>query len=316
MTSANLISFKESKFIGKKIWHLFLSIIFNICGHIIIKLRVKRNIDYKFNSVICGIFKNESIFLEEWVKYHLLLGIDHIYLLNNGSTDEFEEVLKPFIEIGQVTLIDWPKPNSQFEAYEYWYKNYSTKTKWFSFLDIDEFICPVRDLNINTFLEKYEAYPALLMYWKMFGTGGQSFHDSNRLVTEQYINSWDKLYDVGKVFVQSRYTINKFNADVHHSPRVNIKFLGLNIVLPVINEYKIFVVRDLHLKWPFSNSKIRVNHYWSKALDIHKSKMTKSDVAFKNNPKANWEYFYRHETNNISSDYTIYRFLIRLKNSL
>lgn len=38
-----------------------------------------------------------------------------------------------------------------------------------------------------------------------------------------------------------------------------------------------------------------------------------TDVYFKENPKINMSYFYEHEYENRTTDYTIFRFLIQLK---
>src|SRR6187431_2863710 len=64
--------------------------------------------DYKYTVSLCGIFKNEAKFLDEWIQFHLVVGIDHFYLYNNNSDDNYYEILKPYIEKGFVDLIDWP----------------------------------------------------------------------------------------------------------------------------------------------------------------------------------------------------------------
>ena len=37
----------------------------------------------KYTVAVCAIFKNESVFLKEWLEYHLLIGVEHFYLYNN-----------------------------------------------------------------------------------------------------------------------------------------------------------------------------------------------------------------------------------------
>lgn len=72
----------------------------------------KRNLKYRIS--LCLIFKNEAPFLKEWLDYHLTVGIDHFYLYNNNSDDNFKDILQPYIEKGLVTLVDWPYEHSQF----------------------------------------------------------------------------------------------------------------------------------------------------------------------------------------------------------
>ena len=62
----------------------------------------------KFFLSICTVFKDEAPYLKEWIEYHKLLGVEHFRLYNNDSIDNYQEVLRPYIEKGEVTLIDWP----------------------------------------------------------------------------------------------------------------------------------------------------------------------------------------------------------------
>src|SRR6187431_1294722 len=65
----------------------------------------KKAKNYKYTVCLCGIFKNEAKFLDEWIQFHLVVGIDHFYLYNNNSDDNYYEILKPYIEKGFVDLI-------------------------------------------------------------------------------------------------------------------------------------------------------------------------------------------------------------------
>ena len=63
--------------------------------------------EYKYKFAICSMFKNEAKFLKEWIEFHRLIGAEHFYLYNNESTDNYLEVLKPYIDKNIVELIDW-----------------------------------------------------------------------------------------------------------------------------------------------------------------------------------------------------------------
>jgi len=45
---------------------------------------------------IGAIFKNESNGLEEWLLNHLNEGVEHFYLINNGSTDNFMPIIEKY----------------------------------------------------------------------------------------------------------------------------------------------------------------------------------------------------------------------------
>ena len=296
-----------------KIYVLLKLIILNI---VVRPFLHRPNYDKKYKLSICVIFKNESRFLSEWILYHQLLGVEHFYLYNNNSGDNYKEVLKKFIEEGIVTLIEWPYEQAQIKAYKDFYENFRHETQWVSFLDIDEFICPRYETNIVDWIKEHDKYPVLVLYWRMFGTAGKLKHDDTKLVIEQYNISWDHLYHEGKCLINTDYDIARYDASIHHCTHVYIDFFNLfRIKTLPFNQFGFMVQHPIHFSKLYNENKytIQVNHYWSKAWDVYERKMNMTDVFFKNNPKKNLSYFYEHENNNRVSNFVIYRFIIALK---
>jgi hypothetical protein len=301
----------------KKLTKKFVVYIFNMIYPVIIFfLKKKTKGNKKYHVSLCAIFKNEALFLKEWIEFHKIIGIDHFYLYNNESSDNYIEILKPYIDEGIISLIEWPYPQAQMQAYKHFYENYRNETDWISFLDIDEFICPKYVQTIEEWLIPYRKYPVIMIYWKMFGTSGLMKHNYDSLVIEQYTVSWDKFYHIGKCIINTDYDISTFNSSyVHHSPWVKVKVLWMNLKIPPINQFKRFFWFNIFLgsKNELQKSTIQINHYWSKSWDIYSEKMKRSDVFYKKNPKKNMEYFYFHEKENRTSDYIIFRYIINLK---
>ena len=271
----------------------------------------------KYKISICGIFKNEAPYLKEWIEYHELIGVEHFYLYNNNSEDNFLEVLQPYIDRGLVTLTEWPYNHAQMEAYKHFYDTYRNETQWISFLDIDEFVCPRYKTSLMEWIHTKERYPVLFINWRMFGTSGQTQHDSDRLVIEQYIVSWDYLYRVGKCIVNTDYDIPVFSSRFLHVMRVKYPLLGrhFKVTATPVNQFGIFVSDSFHFTWLYSEKRytIQINHYWSKAWNVYDKKRQMTDAVFKDNPKKNISYFLWHENQNTQSNYLIFRFLIQLK---
>ena len=65
---------------------------------------------------VCAIYRDEGPYLREWVEFHRLAGVERFYLYDNGSTDEHEEVLRPYVEEGLVELNPWPIHPAQIQA--------------------------------------------------------------------------------------------------------------------------------------------------------------------------------------------------------
>jgi hypothetical protein len=213
---------------------------------------------------------------------------------------------------GIVDLIDWQvPPPSQFPAYEDCFVKNRENTKWITFIDIDEYICPFYDLTVKEWVSKYEIYPSVLIYWKMFGTSGLMEHNESKLITEQYINSWEKFDDIGKVLFNTSYDV--FDFKNHHLMSAKVNFCGREIIIPPINEFKKFIKYDIHRVGcnKLNDFTIQLNHYWSKSyLSYINNKILRGDV---NNHIRNKDLFLWHEHNNKGCDYKIWRFIIELK---
>ena len=97
----------------------------------------------KFKVCICTIGKKENLYIREFVDYYKNLGINKIFLYdNNEKNDEkFETVIKDYIDIGLVKIIDIRgKVAPQVQAIEDCRKKNYLKFDWLMFFDIDEFI--------------------------------------------------------------------------------------------------------------------------------------------------------------------------------
>jgi len=271
----------------------------------------------KYDISLCLIFKNEAPFLKEWIDYHKTIGIDHFYLYNNNSNDNYEEVLTPFVNEGLVTLIDFPYNHAQFRAYKDCYFRFRNESKWISFLDADEFICPRYASNINDWIKSYDKYPAVTIQWLMFCTGGVLEHDYNKNVIEQYFSSWDHFHSHGKCIINTRYDIANFDTwHVHHHTYMYYSIFGIKCVVPAVNQW--FRICTVDKIWgggkdKLKKSSIQINHYFTKAWSSWSEKMHRTDVLFEKNPKSEYSYFYKYEEKCISQNSQIKRFLIRMK---
>lgn len=274
--------------------------------------------DKRYKISICGIFKNEALFLKEWIEYHEMIGVEHFYLYNNDSDDHYKDVLQPYIDRGLVTLTDWPYLHGQMKAYRHFYENYRHETQWVSFLDLDEFICPKDNASLSEWLQKQDRYPVILFYWKIFGTSNIIKHDYSKLVIEQYFLSWKHFDTYGKCIVNTDYDIARYDGHTHHETALRCKVAGIGFILLPMNVFGHLVSRKVHFGdcRRCDEAKVQINHYQSMAWDVYDKKRKMPNVFFKDNPRKSLNYFYNHEERCNTSDYSIFRFLIRLKNKM
>ena len=79
---------------------------------------------------IGAIFKNEANHLQEWIEFHRLMGVEHFYLVDNESEDDFQSVLWPYIRSNVVTLSHWNGRGQQLQVYGYLIKQLAARTFW------------------------------------------------------------------------------------------------------------------------------------------------------------------------------------------
>lgn len=268
------------------------------------------NVKKKYDVSLCAIFKNEAPYLKEWIEFHRIVGIDKFYLYNNFSSDNYIEVLQPYIESGIVDLIEWPIKQGQMKAYDDCFKKHREDTKWIGFLDLDEFVVPNKVDKVYDFLKKFEnKRPSVIIYWKVFGTSGLINRDKKGLVTEEIVGCWEKYDTVGKCFFNTRYDYDqslKNNIDMHSIWGSYNKFK-----LPPVN-----FCDKVCLGWlnPVNTHDfpIQINHYFTKSYNEYLVKQSRGDAFFEINPRDE-EYFYRHEMLCNAKEYKIHKYLIKLK---
>lgn len=132
-------------------------------------------------AVLCIIVKNEHLYLDEWIRYHLALGFDHIYIYDNDEKHPH----KRFSYQGRVTFFRFYGSCRQIECYNQFIEKYKTKHKWVGFLDADEFIVLRHHKKIKPFLRQYCKNGALVLNWVLFGSAGKQIYQP-RPVLERF----------------------------------------------------------------------------------------------------------------------------------
>lgn len=144
-----------------------------------------------------SMFRNNAPYLKEWIEYHLMIGVDRFYLADDRSTDNWKEILDPYITRGIVIITHtWLEETSSWAGrqmntfYEIAAK-YKDSTTWMAFIDTDEFIVPVNYKYLRDCLQaKYSEASAVYMMWRNFGTSRISIPPSG---TPEYPTLLDKL---------------------------------------------------------------------------------------------------------------------------
>lgn len=131
---------------------------------------------YPYRLSVLAIFKNEAFNMKVWIEHYLWMGVDHFFLIDNGSTDGSQQVLRPFIEKGIVSVFFMPEKWKQTEHYQYVYKNFIiNKSQWVIVADLDEFWYVYRS-TIRRELCNFQQYHVITSHWRWFGYDGNIQH--------------------------------------------------------------------------------------------------------------------------------------------
>lgn len=269
-----------------------------------------RTADGRYHISLCLMFKDEAPYLREWIEYHRMVGVDHFYLYDNNSSDGFESVIAPYLESGVATLIRWPKDHAQVEGYEDCIRRFQEENDWIGFIDIDEFVVPVAEESLVTFLDHFAGCPAVLIYWRFFGSGGMLERDVSRLVTEDFTVASEKLYNKGKCFFNCHFDY-LFDSPLNKSMFHYLWTVSDGRPLPPVNMFGRTTVEHWH---PATRKKIPVqlNHYAVKSLAEHRQKDLKGDVYY-DHPTHDDRVFFGRDRRCSVPDFRIQRYVAELK---
>ncbi len=128
------------------------------------------------------IVRNEELHIAEWARFHLLAGVRHFIVYDNGCTDGTLAALKDALPAGALTVIPWDQKlrdglrgseiHNQVLAYAHATRNFGGQYRWMTWIDVDEFLVPVRDDDLNAAMVRLEACAQISLPWHMFGRSG------------------------------------------------------------------------------------------------------------------------------------------------
>lgn len=231
----------------------------------------------KYELSICAIFQNEAPYLKEWIEFHKLQGVQHFYLYNNNSEDNYLEVLEPYVFKNEATLVEWPFTYEhgdhpqwikiQSDAYMDCIKQYGHKTRWLAVIDIDEFLFCPDGILLPVFLKKYRQYGGLCVNWIKFGTSNVEEIPPQFCMIELLThcsNYDDEDNRFIKSIVQPKYV--KSCSSPHYFIYKNMKYAV------DVDQMKTQGLWSENIRL----DQIRINHYWTRTINYFLDKKINS----------------------------------------
>lgn len=221
-----------------------------------------QNTQFAYYCALCLIIRDENDYLEEWLRWHIDIGVEHFYIYDHGS----KESVKDFIRglggdiADKTTVIDWSglHKNAQPDAYNDCLNRYRGESRWIGFIDADEHIVVKTGQSLPEFLKDYEEFAGVFAIWVIYGANGRVWQTDEPL-KERFtqISHWDEWSEnAGKTIVQPIYMTEEI---IHNGCAAN----GFHIVDEHKNEISNYTLRT---DFP-TRDLICVNHYYTKSYE-------------------------------------------------
>ena len=160
---------------------------------------------------ICSIMKNEENYLDEWLFFHINIGIEHFYLYDN-DTENKEQILKIIKKYDKyVTLYSISGKVQQLNAYNHCLSQHKNDTHWLATIDLDEFLIPNKKDDLKDAISSYEQFDGIGINWLMFGNNGHEKIDNNYSVIDRF----NKCCEPDNNLDHSLESTNKFDPCCH-----------------------------------------------------------------------------------------------------
>ena len=158
-----------------------------------------------YGLVVVSMFKNESMILKEWLDHNIDIGVEHFYLIDNGSTDDYLRVLRPYMRKGYISLVRDPsrwkyggESKRQLAPYfdsqgkgllvdkgrhdsthailinRHFLQFVKNDAEWIMVIDPDEYIFSPRAKISDVLLSIPPVCTDIWIPWRVFGSGGHA----------------------------------------------------------------------------------------------------------------------------------------------
>ena len=154
------------------------------------------------------IIKNEQEYLEEWIKYHLDLGVDHLFIFEDNGSESHKDITNKYpsdkVSLNSITILpidkshvhNWQESRQSIYNKEglWWIKN-NYNYDWCFAIDCDEYITLSNSGDtIQSVLNLYSEYDAVIVQWQNYNANGHVYKPNyeEKGIIDTYTQKCDK----------------------------------------------------------------------------------------------------------------------------
>lgn len=145
------------------------------------KLRARVFPEHRAPLAVLAIMKNEALNVDEWIDHYIWQGADHLFIIDNGSTDDTVARIKASKHLSRITLLSRPERHRQGYHYRRVFLSERIKRRfqWLMVADADEFWFAKQAANLPDALGHFANFDVIYARWSQFGSPGQKAHPAS-----------------------------------------------------------------------------------------------------------------------------------------
>lgn len=134
--------------------------------------------DQRQTLAVMALMKNEALNVDEWIDHYIAQGADHLFIIDNGSTDEQVARIMASAHREKITVLSYPARHQQSDHYRRALRSCRIRKRfrWLLVVDADEFCFAKAHATLPEALRALEWYDVIYMQWTYFGCKGQIEH--------------------------------------------------------------------------------------------------------------------------------------------
>lgn len=256
----------------------------------------------KFFLCVLAVFKNEGHAIDEWVRHYIREGVEHFYLIDNGSNDNFREKISKGDYKDNISLFHDTRVGAQIDLYNTFMMPRINDTEWVIVCDLDEFMYGTRGRSIRDILKSIadSNIGGIEIPWTAYGSSGH-VKQPNSIVKNFKMR--DDYSQEKKIEVKSIVKTNALEAFRIHSHTYKHGYIIVNEKLQARNPDDF----SANSQESLNEAHIKMNHYRIQSLNFFKSvKMTRGAADRLSNDYRNEQYF-KSEDTSIVEDMELYK---------
>lgn len=260
--------------------------------------KIDENINESPKIAVVTFAKNEHLYINDWVKYNIYMGVSHIYIINNDDkrSEYIGNYIKPKLK-KYVTIIESRGTvKNHVEDHTSIYKKYGKLYDWIAPFDVDEFIdFSKKSLNFKTFIKNFvKKHPdANLIAFNVLTFNDQDIckcleGDTDIPVYKRFFH-YDKRNDFRKICVKTGLDLKYIGAH-----RVDLK--NGSVLKHQYTPSGKVITEDTSMLYDRDDKDVFIKHYQTKTLgEFLKQKYNRTDLDY-NRPANGLDYFFRQNS--------------------